>query len=130
MKMTCSYCGKRSYSALCFRHKPKPKIRRQSLKTAQRNNLLRKKWYKSNLPDENGKWECYLQISSVCPIKLTKGMLTLEHVEPKVKRPDLIFTVSNIRPSCSWCNAIKASRTLEDLSKTYTQLEKYLLDKE
>jgi 5-methylcytosine-specific restriction endonuclease McrA len=130
MAQTCNKCGKRSYSKLCFRHKPKPKIRRQSLKTAQRNNLLRKKWYKTNLPIENDKWECYLQISQYCPKLLTKGMLTLEHVEPKVKRPDLIFTVSNIRPSCSYCNAIKGSKTLEKLSKTYPQLNKYLLDKD
>lgn len=56
-------------------------------------------------------------------------MLTLEHVEAKVRSPEKVFDVTNIKPACSWCNAIKGSKSLEELSEVYPQLEKYLVVK-
>jgi 5-methylcytosine-specific restriction endonuclease McrA len=126
MAQTCNKCGKRSYQSLCFRHKPRGKIKRVSDKKALRNNLLRKKWYKTNPPNQFERWECYLQISNCCPVSLTKGMMTLEHVESKVRSPHRVYDVTNIRPACSWCNAIKGSKSLEELSIVYPQLNKYL----
>jgi len=126
---TCKKCGERAYSDYCFRHKQKRKIRRVSEKTYEKNRILRYKWYKKNKPDENGHWECYLQISSRCPVKLTKGTLTLEHVEAKVRSPQKKWVLNNIRPSCSWCNKLKGSQSLEELSRTYPQIEKYLVAK-
>ena len=127
MAQTCNKCGKRSYSKLCFRHKPKAKIKRVSDKKALKNNLLRKKWYKKNPPDQFERWECYLQISEYCPVRLTKGMLTLEHVEAKVRSPEKVYDVRNIKPACSYCNKLKGSKSLEELSVTYPQLNKYIV---
>lgn len=129
MSKTCKKCNKRAYSDYCFEHKQKPKIRRISKKTYEKNRILRYRWYKKNKPDENGNWICYLQISSYCPIKLTQGTLTLEHVESKVRSPEKKFDVGNIRPSCSYCNKLKGSKSLEELSKLYPQLKRYLVVK-
>ena len=90
----------------------------------------RSAWYKVNPPNEDGKWECYLQISSLCPRYLSKSLLTLEHVQPKVKAPELKYDISNIRPSCSWCNKMKGSRTIEKLAKIWPHLAIYIDQKE
>lgn len=86
-------------------------------------------WYKTNKPDNDGFYTCYLQISSMCPIRLSKQSMTKEHVMPKVKAPELKFEPSNIRPACKWCNKLKGSRTLEQLAQAFPQVQKYIIDK-
>lgn len=130
--MKCKICNKRSYSDYCYLHKPyKPikkqaKIKRVSAKTKKQNDILRIMWYRKNRPDQYGRWECYLQISSQCPVSLTRQTLTLEHVESKVRSPEKKFLVSNIKPSCSWCNRLKGSKSLEELARVYPRLQKYI----
>ena len=88
-----------------------------------------KRWIKANPPDENGRWECYLQISSMCPKSLSRNLLSLEHVKPRSKNPELKYKIENIKPSCLSCNEMKGSRTIEELSKIWPHLLKYM-DKE
>ena len=100
-------------------------IKPESDKSKTKRIIMHKKWVKDNPPDDDGTWECYLQISSKCLKRVSKRTMTKEHVEPKVKRPDLKFDPNNIRPACSWCNKLKGSQTLEQLAKTFPHLKKY-----
>ena|ERR1019366_3790055 len=130
----CTFCGKFGHYQTFCRSKPNKAIkqastpiRKESVKSRGRRIETANKWFKKNPPDEDGHWICYLQISSLCPVKLDRGMLSLEHVEPKVKRPDLKYNTDNIRPSCSFCNKMKGSRTLEQLARIWPHLIKYLV---
>lgn len=118
----CKNCGQIGhYKTFCFKTKQKvPK--RFSEKYATSNSAMRKRWFELNPPNHNGKWICYLQISKDCPELLTSESLTLEHIMPKVKAPELKFNHENIAPSCQFCNTIKASRTLESLATEYPRL--------
>lgn len=89
---------------------------------------MKRAWFKMNPPDGKGEWECYLQIADNCPRKMAYQYLTLEHVMPKVKAPELKFDPKNIRPSCAPCNRVKGSKTIEKLAKTYPHLRVYLTD--
>ena len=106
--------------------KPKPRIKTESDKAKKKRHKTNRVWYKKNPPDADGYWTCYLQISTRCPKRLTLGMLTKEHVQPKVKAPHLKYNPDNIKPSCSWCNRLKSSQSIEALSKIYPHLRRYL----
>lgn len=125
--MSCSICGSDYHSSVtCFQKRRKP-IKSKSDKTATKDLAFKGAWLQANPGDiERGKWECYLQISELCPKILTIETLTREHVKPKGTNKSLKYQISNVRPACTWCNAIKSSRTLENLAKEYPHLEKYL----
>ncbi len=103
-------------------------------KESKKSKLLRKatyhRWIKKNPPNEKGEWECYLQISIMCPKKLTKHTMTLEHVKSKKSRPDLKYDLDNILPACSWCNYMKGSKSLDQLARIWPKLIKYIDTKE
>ncbi len=134
----CSLCGSPYHTQTFCRMKPHKPLKRSDIKRSQkplavespksRTKRIRtyKKWMATNPPDSTGHWECYLQISSLCPRMLTRDMLTLEHVMPKVKAPELKYEIANIRPSCAFCNKMKGSRTLDELVKLWPHLVKYL----
>lgn len=146
MPMLCEVCGVRAYSNRCVRHKVKKPLERafapprkkplprparqiapESKKAYRARVATYKSWMKANPSDEHGYWTCYLHISQLCPVRLTRSMLTLEHVQPKVKRPDLKYDIGNIRPSCKFCNKLKGSRTPEQLAKIWPHLN-YLVE--
>lgn len=132
-KRACIHCGSLlHYKTFCRQAPKKPIITRQPIpQESKKTNAKRVKtanqWFRENPPDETNHWECYLQISVLCPKRLSRGLLTLEHVRPKVKNPELRFVVSNIKPSCSFCNRLKGSRTLEQLVVNWPYLVKYLV---
>lgn len=116
-------CKRGTYGEFCMLHKKRKAIAAES-KTAKKKRLhTRKVWFLRNHSDENGHWECYLQISSMCPIQLTVHTIQLEHVEPKVKNPELKYKVRNIKPACKWCNKLKGSQTIEQLSVNFPHLK-------
>lgn len=131
MGKTCQFngCQRGCYGSYCMFHKkrstlPKSKtrIKQESDKAKTKRLDTKRKWLKQNPPNPSGKWECYLKISDYCLKSVDITTLTLEHVEPKVKSPHKKYDVKNIKPSCSWCNKLKGSKTLEQLKKTYPQL--------
>ena len=101
-------------------------LRNESKKSHSKRMSTRRVWFENNPPDENGQWECYLQISSMCPKKLSKNLLTLEHVESKVRHPERKYDVENLKPADGFCNRLKGSRSLEELAIIWPHLEKYL----
>ena len=136
---SCSKCGSDSHTSFMCRHwggkggkdpvdkfKLYKPLRNESKKSHSKRMSTRRVWFENNPPDENGRWECYLQISGLCPRKLTKELLTMEHVEPRSKAPEKKYRVENIKPSCSFCNRSKGSRSLEQLARLWPHLEKYL----
>lgn len=118
----CKSCGKYGHFAMqCYNRRHKS-LAPESKNTKKKRLATRRAWFKDNPADENGNWECYLQISSQCPVKLTYLTITLEHVQAKVRAPQLKYDPTNIRPSCSYCNKLKGSRSLEELAKIFPQV--------
>jgi hypothetical protein len=125
-KIHCKICDSNwHYQTFCPMKKQKW-IKPESDKAKTKRIIMHKKWVKANPPDTDGKWECYLQISEKCCKRVSKRSMTKEHVEAKVRRPDLKYDTRNIRPSCSWCNKRKGSNSIEELSKIYPHLRRYL----
>lgn len=124
-KIHCKICGSDlHYQTFC--HLKKKKWLKTESKTAKtRRVAMQIKWEKLNPPDADGYWDCYLQISEKCLRRVSKYTMTKEHVQPRVKRPDLKYSVDNIRPACSWCNKLKGSQSLEQLAVIYPHLKKY-----
>lgn len=122
----CKYCGNtQHFSIACF-NKPRRPIKNISDKALNKKQVTDRLWYQLNPPDSKGVWICYLQISSECPIKLTRSTIVLEHYKSKARHPELKFEVTNLRPSCSLCNDLKRSLDIEDLVKDYPRLQRLL----
>ena len=110
---------------MCPNKKRRP-LRHSSEKRVHKKQETDRLWYELNPPNERGLWFCYLRISPHCPKKLTSSTITLEHVRSKARYPELIFVVTNLKPACEYCNALKGSLDLEDLVVKYPHLNIYL----
>lgn len=111
----CNYCGGDNHTSLmCFK-KPRRRIKPISDKNKLKEQQTKREWFDLNPPNEKGLWFCYLGISPDCPRKLTRSTITLEHVKSKVRHPELKFDVTNLKPACSPCNALKGSRDVDEL---------------
>lgn len=66
---------------------------------------VRRKWVKDNPPDHAGYYYCYL-----CGRAMAQPEMTLDHVVPRSRRPDLRFSGDNLRPCCYTCNNSKGSK--------------------
>lgn len=84
-------------------------------KSRAKRDATNKEWFALNPSDENGQWKCYLHISPNCYGWVNASTLKIEHVKSKVRRPDLKYTVSNLKPACGPCNELKGSRDVEEL---------------
>lgn len=135
----CKLCGSQWHTAFKCRLKVRAKmhmnvplkrsskvLRPESKKSMAKRKSTYKKWVKANPPNEYDTWTCYLQISSLCPKILRKEYLTLEHIIPKVKAPELKYDISNIKPACSFCNKQKGSQTLDKLARIFPHLKQYI----
>jgi 5-methylcytosine-specific restriction endonuclease McrA len=65
----------------------------------------RQKWFKENPPNFEGYYVCYL-----CEKWVSVKEITLDHVIPRSRRPDLKYEMSNLQPACWDCNYIKGSK--------------------
>lgn len=92
------------------------------------DRATREKWIEANPPDEYGYWDCYLQISPMCPKCLTIQTMSIEHMIPKNRGSEYRHDLSNLRPSCIPCNGLKGSRTVKSLAGDYPHLRVYLED--
>lgn len=99
------YCGKCQFNRYA---KPRKPIKRMG-KVAKEWVEFRHGWIKDN----PGPWVCYLQISPDCIRNLDIDTLTLEHVVPKSRAPQLRTDSKNIKPACYFCNSLKGSRSLD-----------------
>jgi 5-methylcytosine-specific restriction endonuclease McrA len=123
-KKYCDGCNVTHTTLMCFK---KPRSTKKKIKTDLTWDQTVSKWHLAN-PAIHGLWECYLQISSLCPRQLDKDQLTLEHVIPKVRGRKYKYDINNIKPACVYCNSIKGSQTLEALVKSYPQLNYLIVD--
>jgi len=123
MSRVCLTCGKRAYSAYCMQHKPrKPinKIGKRGKQNAKTSKLFRDTLNRLELHI------CYLQIHEYCPGTMLAEQVVPEHVKSKSGSPELRDDLNNIWKSCVWCNGLKGSRSLENLSTEFPHLKKYL----
>lgn len=117
----CARCSYEKYQNQSRR--PRKAIRKVSKKTEQKEIDAKYAWFDANPPDENGHWFCYLMIHPLCPYVLDRSTITQEHVKPKQRYPELKYDITNRKPSCSPCNALKSGRSLESLAKLYPHLQ-------
>lgn len=122
MARPCSYCGSTTHTAFRCRSRPNKPLRKESITAKKKRQKTASMWFRKNPSDENGNWECWLQISELCPKKLSRETITLEHVYPKVKNPELKYNYKNLKPSCAFCNKLKGSNTPEQLAKYFLHI--------
>ena len=116
----CDGCGVTHTSIMCF-SKPRRPIKNESEKAKSKRTQTGRRWFELNPPDDKGVWICYLQISIVCPVKLTRSTIRLEHVKSKVRHPELKYDVDNLRPACDNCNKLKGSLSEAEARAKYKQ---------
>jgi len=128
----CKYCGGRNHSSImCFRKARKP-LRQESISHKIKRTATAKAWFVLNPPDKDGYWECYLHISPRCLSRVNIENIQLEHVYPKGKYKELRYRHENLKPSCSFCNDLKRSNTINALVKSgmFPMLEKMVCSQE
>lgn len=127
----CSYCGGENHSSLtCFKKrirdykisKKMAPLRRESKASTDKRAILSNTFFANNPPDSRGGYTCYLQINRNCPKWVSKKHVTLEHVLPRSKYPEVKWNVLNIKPACSFCNQTKLSNTPYQLAYIWPQL--------
>lgn len=101
-------------------------LSRESKKSQQKRKQTAARWFENNPPDEDGYWDCYLQISDYCHKRVNRPMITLEHCYPKFKYPELKHVQENIKPSCAFCNKLKGSKTLQQLARIFPKIDAML----
>lgn len=115
----CKYCGLNNHYPFRCRNNPKkPQPISRYGKVQKKFTDHRNYWIKRH-GGEGATWVCYLQVSPQCPRELTIETLTLDHVEPRSRRPDLRNEDSNLKPACSFCNILKGSRNEAAVRKEY-----------
>lgn len=113
MAKHCIVCKKKAYSDYCVHHKPRKlpnKFGKQAKKNAQTTKIFRER-IKSEA-DQYGMVYCYLQISPLCPKRLSLDQVVPEHVLPKSGNPELRHDQNNIKIACTFCNNEKGSKRL------------------
>lgn len=106
---------------MCF-NKPRRRIRAVSDKAYHKKQETDRAWFEANPPSPKGTWDCYLQISPQCLMKVTRSTINLEHVRSKARHPELAYDPNNIKPACQPCNKLKGSMDLEDLVDNFPHL--------
>ncbi len=121
-KESCKWCGGRNHLSLTCYRRPKHPLLKESKTARSKRQSMASIWFRQNPPDENGNWYCYLQITKRCPKVLTRETITLEHVYPRARYPELKYRVENIKPSCAFCNKEKGKNTLAQIALLYPHI--------
>jgi len=115
MSKTCTYpdCMRGCYGEFCLMHKPRKPINKFG-KQAKKNAKTTKEFIErlKSEADQYGTVYCYLQISPLCPKRLSLDQVVPEHVLPKSGNPELRHDQSNIKAACIFCNNMKGSQRL------------------
>tara|TARA_B110000285_G_scaffold199591_1_gene232868 strand:- start:3064 stop:3468 length:405 start_codon:yes stop_codon:yes gene_type:complete len=100
--MMCKKCGAKSESEMCFKHKPKKPLAKQS-KGLKKSTLTVKPTVRVDKPNENHLffteiWKERLHMSEVSGVYLGKepSSAFFHHILPKNKYPDLRLNKENI----------------------------------
>lgn len=135
-KKECKYCGGRGhFPYACYKNpkrqeaatkplKPRTPIKQKTKlrahgKVSKQWVLTRATWIRKNPPPIDATyWECYLRISSQCPVRLDLPLLTLDHVISRSRDPSKRFDLSNLQPCCWWCNTEKGSKSLDQVKSS------------
>lgn len=72
----------------------------------------RAKWLKENPPDYKGYYYCEIEGCLLPQIPMTRQEMTLDHIQRRGSHPNLIHTLSNLRPAHSACNMARESTSL------------------
>ena len=120
--LKCGYCGKDGHTSMMCHAKPKKRIKKEADKARVQRQTVTTEWKRSLVPDRDGYYTCYLQISPSCPRRLTKLQVVPEHVYPKSKYPELKYEKLNLKIACEYCNKLKLSNTINKLCKFYPNL--------
>lgn len=116
MPKLCTFCKSSEHTQFYCRLKPRKPIKKQG-KKALRNKQTTQAWRK-----QNTEFVCYLRISPQCLVYLDEQTAVPEHVVAKGRGQKYAHDIDNIKASCSPCNLLKSSSTLEALAKTYPHL--------
>lgn len=126
-KKPCKFCNQMGHFPYQCRVNPKVMLKRKvgkkrtPLKRIGKHTkqwyITRATWIKNNPADDEGYWDCYLQIHPWCPKRLTIDTLTLDHVVARSRDPSKRFSADNLRPACTYCNEMKGSRSLDELKR-------------
>lgn len=124
-KKPCKFCGGMNHFPYLCRLNPKVKERAKrgiSLNEKTKKAWLdtRQAWIRKNPPTLQGRhWPCYLKISPQCLKKVDEKSITLDHVVSRSRDPSRRHDLTNLRPSCWYCNVMKGSSSIESLEKQY-----------
>lgn len=106
----CKHCESREHSSFYCFQKPRKPIRR--VKRIRRHGKYYKKWQETRtewLKQNNAPfYYCYL-----CGIRVKRSELTLDHIKPRSRHPELRYELANLAPCCWWCNTKKGSKVYE-----------------
>lgn len=88
---------------------PTKSIKKQSLRrvgpTTKEWLKTRTEWLRANWPNHQGYYECY-----ICGKWVDSSEITLDHVIPRSKAPELRLDMANLKPCCYNCNQEKGSK--------------------
>lgn len=134
-KKPCKHCGLMGHFAYQCYTNPRKALKRTPIKKVGKQTkqwfVTRATWIRKNPPTIEGQyWECYLKIHPWCPGKIDIAHLTLDHVVSRSRDPSLRFNADNLKPSCTYCNNEKGSRTLEQVMKAKGTYSLNSLDEE
>lgn len=104
----CRWCqSEKHLSWRCYQNPKRAEQTAKKLsngKVARRWYKTRRQWFKEN-PAEG--YTCYL-----CGVYVPKNEVTLDHIIPRSRRPDLRYELTNLAPACWTCNSQKGSKVL------------------
>lgn len=69
----------------------------------------RGQFIQDNPPDQYGFWYCALRVSDMCLGRMDIDQLTVDHIIPRSRAPELRHEPSNLQPACVYCNKEKGS---------------------
>lgn len=112
-KQYCDNCGVTHTSLQCFK---KPRTVLKNKKAVNRYGKEYGKWRETrgqfiqdNPPDQYGFWYCALRVSDMCLGRMDIDQLTVDHIIPRSRAPQLRHEPSNLQPACVYCNKEKGS---------------------
>jgi len=125
----CKLCGTPGHTkTFCFMNKKTPikqstkPLKRTPIKArgkkASKWSIARKHYLKHNPADKDGN-----RICGICKKPVHESEITIDHILPRTRRPDLIFTQSNLQPAHAKCNESKAS-TVDDEFDSYGKVQR------
>jgi len=104
--MNCTVCNKKSYSQLCYMHKPRKSIAR--LKRPRQQGKEYERWKKFR--DEVAKPYLDETFGHFCVDCKATGSLDIDHIKTRGSRPDLKYDLKNLTYKCRLCHIKKTNR--------------------